>query len=420
MKSLWKKLLVIFILVPIFAVTGYWIHSEKEWDKVKTSDSIEAYRIYLMENPSGRHCGEAKMRLSWKTAEMENTIEGYTRFIEEHEGPFSNQAKHRIETISFENAVNAGSIEALEDFLQVFPQSNHSDRAREKYRELLLQERHPAFRDVKKAAVVVSQQYEGGKDIDEPRFRSIAEGWLKCIGIDIVGEHDKYRDAVLKIEVSGKLQCAEYQTTVKFKPSNTETAIQNVSVNLYCPAGIIDITISLESIRTKTLLTEEIRYEKRGLPLLINPSTSVLSEALHWSKGSFTSTMPVLMKKAFGIHIISAGLRFIGTGENDDYWVRSGLISCLSRTRDTQAVPILIGLSKYRDNSDDPNKAEFSARLIAIWLLGEIRDKRAIGVLREALNHDDRIGGIPDGIPSHKTISEYVTEALNKVSGVPE
>jgi hypothetical protein len=130
--------------------------------------------------------------------------------------------------------------------------------------------------------------------------------------------------------------------------------------------------------------------------------------------------MPVLMKKAFGIHIISAGLRFIGTGENDDYWVRSGLISCLSRTRDTQAVPILIGLSKYRDNSDDPNKAEFSARLIAIWLLGEIRDKRAIGVLREALNHDDRIGGIPDGIPSHKTISEYVTEALNKVSGVPE
>ena len=108
----------------------------------------------------------------------------------------------------WEKAKLQNTIPAYETFLRTHPQSSLMDSARSRI-EKLYKERDPAFINTRTIRLIVKQSYGKADAISLP-FEELAQRLSKYAGLKVIGADENNFDAILKINVKGKILGATY------------------------------------------------------------------------------------------------------------------------------------------------------------------------------------------------------------------
>ena len=120
----------IFALVFISGFAFYLFQSSSEekleWDRVKSEETIDAYKEYLTLYPTGEHIEEAKETISWIETKSKSTKQDYIQFVKKY--PKSEKAiiaKKEIEQIDYKN-INTNNSTSIRRFITKYPGSKNT------------------------------------------------------------------------------------------------------------------------------------------------------------------------------------------------------------------------------------------------------------------------------------------------------
>jgi HEAT repeat protein len=288
----------------------------------------------------------------------------------------------------YDKAQKENTVNAYEEFLERFPQSKFAVEARARI-EALKKERHPAFRDAKRARIIISESYEEANKVTlASRIIEITSKILKYAGVEVTTK-PKETDFTIKVDIKGKALTARYLYAPY--PSYTGAEIKSTVVFESKDGYMIkEEGVNRENPPYQISWIGEFPYR--------TPDNAPFGSALHMI---LYKQMHLLVYKSFGIKPLICALRkgdlyakdvLIEIGkpaveplieilndENPD--VRSKVVYILGKIKDPRAVEPLIEALKDKDSG---------VRWVAATALGRLRDPRAVEPLVEALKDENR------------------------------
>lgn len=401
-----KYLRIIFALFIVLIIASelyrYWSENN-EWENAQYENNIIAYNNYLDKYPNGRFTHEARLIIEEKVEEniynqiqsFENIVTGCERYLEMYpNGKFAHKVRSQIEEIYYKRAVYENTISAYEYFLTKNPNSIFSEKVRKKI-DNIYSERHPKFKNVKKALVVVNQFYANASNVDLP-FNEVVKNLLEYASIEVVGSNAKNSDFTIKVKAWGEAKGAYYGKCFLYTEASLTGRI------------IIEIQGSQFS---------QISFHEEGEPpspfwttnsdRYLNPSNAPFNSHFDSFESKFFEILgPVLgpnflinasrykshtqvftwgLINAFKKIRKSAVYPLINRLKDYDY-DNPFILEALGKMEDTSAVVTIIKALEMGHNDTRMAAARYDTRMAAAEALGEIGDFRAIKPLIDVLN----------------------------------
>jgi cell division protein FtsN len=96
---------------------------QSDWEKTRTSNSTDAYELFLKKYPSGEFTAQAQARLKelyeereWQKARDTDTVDAYQAFLKQYpEGKWTEEARIRVENFTLASAPSNPSAPAAAD-----------------------------------------------------------------------------------------------------------------------------------------------------------------------------------------------------------------------------------------------------------------------------------------------------------------
>lgn len=137
---------VIAVAVVVIAVLAYVLignaqsakNEQEAYENVIASSDTALYNQYLRDFPDGKHADEVKAKLStlvteikdWNDACVNNSRSSFVNFLSNHPGsPYEQACKDKIDSLDFQDALAAGTPDALQMYIQNHPDGKYIDQA---------------------------------------------------------------------------------------------------------------------------------------------------------------------------------------------------------------------------------------------------------------------------------------------------
>jgi cell division protein FtsN len=106
-----NKVLLVLCMSLVFGVVGC-SRQQSDWEKTRTSNSTDAYELFLKKYPSGEFTAQAQARLKelyeereWQKARDTDTVDAYQAFLKQYpEGKWTEEARIRVENFTLASA----------------------------------------------------------------------------------------------------------------------------------------------------------------------------------------------------------------------------------------------------------------------------------------------------------------------------
>ncbi len=111
---------------------------QETYEEVIVSNDTSLYNQYLESYPEGKHADEVKAKLGelvaeindWRDACVNNTKGSFVAFLGNHKNsPFEQACKDKIDSLDFEDALNANTAEALQLYISNHPDGKYIEQA---------------------------------------------------------------------------------------------------------------------------------------------------------------------------------------------------------------------------------------------------------------------------------------------------
>jgi cell division protein FtsN len=102
-----NKVFLVLCLTLVLGVAGC-SRQQSDWEKTRTSNSTDAYELFLKKYPSGEFTAQAQARLKelyeereWQKARDTDTVDAYQAFLKQYpEGKWTEEARIRVENFT--------------------------------------------------------------------------------------------------------------------------------------------------------------------------------------------------------------------------------------------------------------------------------------------------------------------------------
>ncbi len=117
-----NKVLLLLCMTLVMGVVGC-SRQQSDWEKTRTSNSTDAYELFLKKYPSGEFTAQAQARLrelyeerEWQKARDTDTVDAYQAFLKQYpEGKWTEEARIRVENFTLASAPASPSVPAASD-----------------------------------------------------------------------------------------------------------------------------------------------------------------------------------------------------------------------------------------------------------------------------------------------------------------
>jgi cell division protein FtsN len=111
-----KQVLLVLSLTAALAVSGC-SRQQSDWEKTRTTNTTDAYELFLKKYPSGEFSSQAQARVKelyeerdWQKARDTDTLDAYQAFLKQHpEGKWTEEARIRVENFTLASAPPNGT-----------------------------------------------------------------------------------------------------------------------------------------------------------------------------------------------------------------------------------------------------------------------------------------------------------------------
>lgn len=135
-RCIWHWLGFFVLVLMLTACEGADVAAWKEAQAVGTA---EAYEAFLAAHPKSSLRRVALDQLDephFEQAKLQNSEAGWRNYLKQHpEGRHVSEAEHALELLMFFQAVDVGTLQALEGFLASFPESTFSEAVKTRIRQ---------------------------------------------------------------------------------------------------------------------------------------------------------------------------------------------------------------------------------------------------------------------------------------------
>ena len=112
-----------FVLAAIMVFICGCRTQEKAWIRAQSKDTYDSYHTFLETYPEGEFAERARLRANeclFAKAQAEDNPESYVSFLRQcPDGSLAERAKQRLEKIRHDTAINARTLEALNEFFSI-------------------------------------------------------------------------------------------------------------------------------------------------------------------------------------------------------------------------------------------------------------------------------------------------------------
>jgi len=106
-----NKVLIVLSLSAALAMSGC-SRQQSDWEKTRTTNTTDAYELFLKKYPSGEFTAQARARIKelyeerdWQKARDTDTLEAYQAFLKQYpEGKWTEEARIRVENFTLASA----------------------------------------------------------------------------------------------------------------------------------------------------------------------------------------------------------------------------------------------------------------------------------------------------------------------------
>jgi cell division protein FtsN len=106
-----NKVFLVLCMTLVLGVAGC-SRQQSDWEKTRTSNSTDAYELFLKKYPSGEFTAQAQARLKelyeereWQKARDTDTVDAYQAFLKQYpEGKWTEEARIRVENFTLASA----------------------------------------------------------------------------------------------------------------------------------------------------------------------------------------------------------------------------------------------------------------------------------------------------------------------------
>ena len=117
-----NKVLLVLCMTLVLGAVGC-SRQQSDWEKTRTSNSTDAYELFLKKYPSGEFTAQAQARLKelyeereWQKARDTDTVDAYQAFLKQYpEGKWTEEARIRVENFTLASAPPNTSAAAAAD-----------------------------------------------------------------------------------------------------------------------------------------------------------------------------------------------------------------------------------------------------------------------------------------------------------------
>src|SRR6202142_863444 len=111
-----NKVFLVLCMTLIFGVVGC-SRQQSDWEKTRTSNSTDAYELFLKKYPSGEFTAQAQARVKelyeereWQKARDTDTVDAYQAFLKQYpEGKWTEEARIRVENFALAQTPGAAT-----------------------------------------------------------------------------------------------------------------------------------------------------------------------------------------------------------------------------------------------------------------------------------------------------------------------
>jgi len=415
-------MLLILLLVLLF--TGC---EKLDWSRTVRKNTIPGYEYFMRKHPHSpllMDASEMLKKLHFAEAKKINVIPAFELFLKRYSrDELADSARFYIEKLAFENTKNIYTVPAVQEFLQYYSPYFYADSAY-KLLDQLYSQRHPDFRNVKTARVIVNRSLGENGNLNEfinlPFERLVAD-LMTSNGIHVKFGGADHSDMVLTVNVTGGI-------------IKSQEVTRDDSISVY---GIsLDMHFSAQAEGKEPLIYRNVhQYHPPVLHRITSIASQEFFEAAFWQPGSFPTRLATLLSQCFGPsgalsllskndnmqpHIIQA-LTIMGEPISDILYEKLqgindksvAIASILCRLGDVRVKPFLVDLLHSENrafhmqsmqllemipdtNSIEPlvaftrQRRERERCLLAIKTLGFIQHEKSAAHLRELLQDRDR------------------------------
>jgi|GEM_PF-3449703 len=181
--------IVVVVILAIVCTAGvilYNIQAENTaWDKLQSSTNLNDYEQFLAEYPHGRHHDEAQVLFKKLSAELTdwatvaNSVDKYAvkTFLEKYpNGVCVNQAKDKLDSLSWVDACNINKPEAYAQYIADFPNGRFLSLAQQKTTQLKAMEVTPE--ETSQITALITQFFDAVANQDETNLLASVESTL--------------------------------------------------------------------------------------------------------------------------------------------------------------------------------------------------------------------------------------------------
>ena len=106
-----NKVFLVLCMAAVLSLAGC-SRQQSDWEKTRTSNSTDAYELFLKKYPSGEFTAQAQARVKelyeereWQKARDTDTVDGYQVFLKQYpEGKWTEEARIRVENFTLASA----------------------------------------------------------------------------------------------------------------------------------------------------------------------------------------------------------------------------------------------------------------------------------------------------------------------------
>jgi cell division protein FtsN len=110
-KMVTNKVFLVLCMAVVLGAAGC-SRQQSDWEKTRTSNSTDAYELFLKKYPSGEFTAQAQARLKelyeereWQKARDTDTVDAYQAFLKQYpEGKWTEEARIRVENFTLASA----------------------------------------------------------------------------------------------------------------------------------------------------------------------------------------------------------------------------------------------------------------------------------------------------------------------------
>jgi cell division protein FtsN len=111
-----KQAFLVLSLAAALALSGC-SRQQSDWEKTRTTNTTDAYELFLKKYPSGEFSAQAKARVKelyeerdWQKARDTDTLDAYQAFLKQYpEGKWTEEARIRVENFTLASAPSNGT-----------------------------------------------------------------------------------------------------------------------------------------------------------------------------------------------------------------------------------------------------------------------------------------------------------------------